>query len=134
MRLERVYADRGFWYAEGLSDGANKRLRADRILKVEPIESQEAIEPLPYTHPSHPRVVVKLTARGARNVERDPHLGPALGGKPPTALEFHCPPSELDWYAKYFGSMGEDAVVQGPQELLEKIKVWINEIQKVYKI
>ena len=133
MRIDRVFADRGFWYVSGHSEGKSLRLRTDRILKATSIEPMAANEPLPYGHPSHPKVVVKLSQRGFRNVERDPHLGPALKGHKGDTIEFHCPPEELDWYAKYFGSMGNDAVIGGPPELLEKIRAWAEKILEIYK-
>lgn len=96
-----------------------RTLRIDRIRAVREAEAPDiVVEPLPYDHPSHPTIRVRLTAAGARRVEREPHLGPhAREG----LLEFRCPPSELDWYARYFGGMGADAHVEGPEELVERI-------------
>lgn len=122
LRPDRLYADRGFWYLEGIADGKSRNLRVDRISAVEACEPPERIEePLPYGHPSHPLVRVRLTASGARIVEREPHLGKLIGGSGPTCIEFRCPPEELPWYARYFGGMGPDAQVEAPTELVDLI-------------
>lgn len=120
VRVDRVYADGGLWYLEGVDGARNRTLRVDRIRSVEAADAPDVIvEPLPYDHPSHPAIRVRLTAVGARRVEREPHLGPyAKEG----LLEFRCPPSELDWYARYFGGMGADAIVEGPPELVDRIR------------
>lgn len=122
LRPDRLYADRGHWYVEGVSEGQSRTLRADRVEDVAPCDPPETHEePLPYGHPSHPLVEVTLTAKGAKVVEREPHLGKLVAGPGPATLAFRCPPSELDWYARYFGGLGPDAAVAGPPELIEKI-------------
>jgi predicted DNA-binding transcriptional regulator YafY len=98
---------------------------------VEPPEESD-IDEVPYNHPSHPLVRVCLTASGAQRVQHDPHLGPNLLGDGAQVLEFHCPPSELEWYARYFGGMGPDAIVESPPELVDKILVLTREILKIY--
>jgi len=121
--IERVYADRGLWYLEALMSGRRRNLRADRVLEVRGCEAPiDAKEPKPYDDPSHPLVQVKLSPKGLRQVERDPHLGPAVQNQPPGAvIAFHCPPEELDWYARYFGGMADEAEILGPPELLALI-------------
>jgi predicted DNA-binding transcriptional regulator YafY len=119
-RVERVFADRGLWYLECLWNGKRRNLRVDRVLHVKPSEAPSVVaEPKPYNDPSHPLVQVTMTARGLRQLERDPHLGGDVHGKTgPAKIEFHCPPEELDWYARYFGGMGADAEIHGPPELI----------------
>ena len=119
-KIERVYADSGLWYAEALVEGKRRNLRADRVTDIKAAEPpREIAEPKPYSDPSHPLVRVVLSAKGLRNLERDVHAGHmAKDREPPATIEFHCPPEELDWYARYFGGMGRDAVVLGPPELL----------------
>jgi predicted DNA-binding transcriptional regulator YafY len=119
VRIDRVYADQGLWYVQGVDAAKPRILRVDRIRAVTPADPPAgAREPLPYDHPSHPTVRVRLTAAGARRVEREPHLGPhAREG----LLEFRCPPNELDWFARYFGGMGTDAHVEAPPELVALI-------------
>jgi predicted DNA-binding transcriptional regulator YafY len=133
LRPDRVFADRGFWYVEGISDGKRRWFRADRVVSFKPSDKVE-VEPLPYDHASHPCVRVRLSGRGLRVAERDPHFGDAV--RQATAngglLEFRCPPEELDWYARYFGGMGVDAVVEAPPELVVRIRVRIAELKSIY--
>lgn len=119
-KIERVYADSGLWYVEALVEGRRRNLRADRVLEIEAAEApQKSSEPKDYSDPSHPLVRVVLSAKGLRNLERDVHAGHmAKDQEPPATIEFRCPPEELDWYARYFGGMGPDAVVLGPPELV----------------
>jgi predicted DNA-binding transcriptional regulator YafY len=102
-----------------MDDARIRTMRIDRVQAVRDGEAPAIVkEPLPYDHPSHPTIRVRLTAAGARRVEREPHLGRhAKEG----LLEFRCPPRELDWYARYFGGMGSDAHVEDPPELIERI-------------
>jgi predicted DNA-binding transcriptional regulator YafY len=130
MRAEKVYADRGFWYLSGPAEGGRTIVRIDRILSVEP-SGKIGEEPLPYGHPTHPQIRVRLSERGARAAERDPHLGPHIEGA--GRLEFRCPPSELDWYARYFGSMAEDAVIESPPELIQKVKAIAAKLNELYR-
>jgi len=124
IRPDKVYADRGLWYLTGADADGFRMLRVDRILELEPADPPETVtEELPYDHPSHPIVRVRLTRRGARMVQRDPHMGGDVDASLELqTLEFRCPESELDWYAKYFGNMGSDALVEGPEELRERIR------------
>jgi predicted DNA-binding transcriptional regulator YafY len=123
IRPARVYADRGLWYLAAFDGKINRTLRVDRIRAVQPAEAPESVtEPVPYDHPSHPTVRVKVNRKAARMIERDPHMGPNVNPDLEEQwIEFRCPPSELDWYASYFGSMAGDAVVFEPDELKVKI-------------
>lgn len=114
----------GFWYclAYAAERGEERTYRVDRILELGAPEPDFApAPPLPqaaYDDPSHPEIRVELTPRGAAYVETEPHLGPHIerageGGR----LRFRCPPSELDWYARYFAGLGAEADVQAPAEL-----------------
>lgn len=131
VRVDRVYADSGFWYLQGMDDARIRTMRVDRVQAVRDGETPANVtEPLPYNHPSHPTIRVRLTAAGARRVERKPHLGPhAKEG----LLEFRCPPRELDWYARYFGGMGPDAHVEDPPELIERIVARARDVLDQYR-
>lgn len=134
--LQRVLADAGLWYAAVETESGSRRLRADRILEITPAPGPEQPpESKPYDHPDHPLVQVTLSFRGLRMVERDPHMGHlAHGLTPPATIEFRCPPAELDWYARYFGGMGEHAIVQGPPELVDFISSRAAEQLERYRI
>lgn len=124
VRPDRVYADRGLWYLSAYDGATSRTMRVDRISAVKPAAPPERIqEPVPYDDPSHPTVMVKLNRRAARTVEREPHLGSLVDSRlEEQVLEFRCPPSELAWYASYFGSMGGDAIVQAPEGLRIRIR------------
>ena len=51
----------------------------------------------------------------------------------PATIEFRCPPGELDWYARWFGEMGEDAVVECPADLIARILARNEKIFAIYK-
>lgn len=133
---KRVFAGGGFWYLEARSRGKNLVFRADRILSISETEGPEKPldEPPAYDDPSHPTVRVLLTSRGIAALERDQHMGHIVrGAVAPFDLEFRCPPGELDWFAKFFGGMGADAIVSSPPELIEKIMARVDELVKIYK-
>jgi predicted DNA-binding transcriptional regulator YafY len=132
----RITADRGLWYLRAHVGGEERAYRVDRIEAIAecaPPEEGRA-EPLPYTHPSHPLVRVTLGPKGMQRVESDQHLFPLVTGlEPPATIEFHCPPSELNWYARFFGELGEEAIVSEPAELVEKIVARAEKTLKIYK-
>jgi predicted DNA-binding transcriptional regulator YafY len=120
VRLDRLYADRGLWYLETVTEGKARVFRADRVTSVTPCTAPEShIDPRPYGDPSHPLVRVRFTELGARRAQSDPHLGPHVQGE--GCVEFRCPPEELDWYARYFGGFGREAHVESPPELIDRI-------------
>lgn len=121
VRVDRLYADRGFWYVAGVTEGKSRVYRADRVESVSPCEAPVGVaEPLSYTDSSHPLVRVMLTEKGAQRAQGDPHLGPHVFGE--GLVEFRCPPDEIAWYARYFAAFGDDARVEGPPELIERIR------------
>jgi predicted DNA-binding transcriptional regulator YafY len=132
--LRRVFADAGLWYVGTHLDGSESRLRADRVLEVRAVPDQGAVpQVVPYDSPKHPLVRVTLSGRGLRAIEREPDLGHRVQGMTaPAVLEFRCPPSELPWYARYLGSMGEDAVVSEPAELVAMIAERARKILEIY--
>jgi len=122
VRIDEIRSDRGLWYVRAASAKAETRIfRADRISAVALAEAPESVvEAKPYDHPDHPLVVVVLSKLGARRIQSDPHLGPQIAG--PGRHEFRCPPSELDWFARFFMSFGKDAHVEAPPELVSRIR------------
>jgi predicted DNA-binding transcriptional regulator YafY len=125
-----VYAQGGFWYCRAYAHerGEERSYRVDRIQTLDPpagdFAPPPAPEPTPYDHAAHPLVVAALTARGVAFVESEPQLGqiilrePHGGGR----LSFRCPPSELDWFARYFASLGDEVGVEAPAELRERMR------------
>jgi predicted DNA-binding transcriptional regulator YafY len=126
----QVFAQNGLWYcrAHAHERGEERTYRVDRVRAAEPatagFERLRAPAPTPYHHDSHPQVVVVLTARGAAYAESEPHVGAQIERGPDGAgrLAFRCPPGELDYFARYFASLGAEADVRAPQELRDRIR------------
>lgn len=120
----RIDSDRGRWRVWAWSEGLERFFYVDRITVANACEPPEdASEPLPYDHPSHPTVRVRLTKAGISRLEQDKHFGPRVAGlKPPATVEFRCPPSELDWYSRFLGGMAPDVIVEEPEELILLIR------------
>jgi predicted DNA-binding transcriptional regulator YafY len=124
-----IYTQDGLWY---LRASAHER-RQTRTYRIDRIQSltlpDEDFHPspgppaLPYDHPSHPQVVAQLTRRGAGLVERERHLRRQLQRLPDGRgeLTFRCPPDELDYYARFFASLGQEVLVLAPDELCQRL-------------
>ena len=119
----------GLWYCRAYSHeaGDERTYRLDRVQAVgEPAPgfAPGAVPPpRAYHDPAHPEVVVVVTPRGAALLEAEPNLAGELtpNGDGTLTLRFHCPPSELGWYARLFGGLAAEAVVQGPPELRARL-------------
>ena len=126
----QIFAQQGYWYCRAYSaeHAAERTYRVDRLEALEPsgddFQPPPTPDPLPYDHVSHPQVVVALTARGVAAVESDPHLGRQIERLPDGSgrLSFRCPPDELDWFARYFASLGSHADVGAPAELRQRMR------------
>jgi predicted DNA-binding transcriptional regulator YafY len=129
----------GFWYCRAWSHErtAERTFRVDRFISVLPTDPPPgavAVPPderRPYDHPDHPEVRALLTLRGVAVAEREPHLGHAVernvdgsGG----AMTFRCPPSELDYWARFFLRLAGDATVLAPPELRARLRDLAQEI------
>jgi predicted DNA-binding transcriptional regulator YafY len=125
----RVTTQHGYWYCQAYAfeHEEERTYRVDRIVTLtladERFQATPAPETLPYGHDSHPQVVVKLTARGVSYVESEPHLGQSVQRNPDGTgyLAFRCPPSELNWFARYFAGFGPEAEVCTPPELRQRL-------------
>ena len=125
-----VSTQNGFWYcrAYAFEHEEERTYRVDRIRALTPVEREidPALlpAPTPYSHESHPQVVATLSPRGVAEVESEPHLGQIIQREPDGGgrLVLRCPPSELDWYARYFASLGAEVEVLEPPELRERLR------------
>lgn len=124
----QVLLKNGFWYCEAfnLEKEEYRTYRVDRIQTIEDappeMQAMQAPAPVPYEHEDHPQITVQLTARGVARVESDIHFGPRVQGMPDGGVvSFRCPPDELNWYAGYFASLGDDATVLAPDALRLKL-------------
>lgn len=126
----RLYAASGFWYCEAYAherDGQLRHFRADRFesvtLTVPPPYAKMA-EPSDYNDPSHPEIVAHISRNAIPRAEREPHVGSALRHLDDSSAElrFRCPPSELDWWARWFFAFGSDVDVLAPPELRQRLR------------
>jgi len=137
----QIYAQDGFWYCTAYSHerGERRTYRVDRIQHIEPpaagFSPAPVAEGLPYDHPSHPEVRARLTPRGADLVETEAHLAAALRRLEDRSgeISLRCPPSELDWYARYFASLGAQVEVLAPPELCQKLENLGRELLERYQ-
>jgi predicted DNA-binding transcriptional regulator YafY len=119
----------GLWYCHAYAHeaGEDRTYRVDRVRALAPPEAGFVPAPAPprraYGDASHPEVVVTLTPRGAAALDTELDLDARPQPNPDGTLtvRFHCPPGELDWYARLFGGLGSEAVVQAPPALVQRL-------------
>jgi predicted DNA-binding transcriptional regulator YafY len=119
----------GLWYCHAYVHEAaeDRTYRVDRVRALAPPEPDFAPSPVPprrdYGDPAHPEVVVTLTPRGAAALDTEPELEAAPRPNPDGTLtaRFHCPPGELEWYARLFAGLGREAKVHGPPALVRRL-------------
>jgi len=120
---------RGLWYCQAHSAerGESRSYRVDRFTALGPVEEgfvPPAVAAAPaYDDPAHPEVRATLTARGLAYGEAELEQAGSLERLPGggAELRFRCPPSELDWYARFFASLGEELQVHAPEELRARL-------------
>jgi len=136
----QVSTQNGFWYCRAYAHERQEErvFRVDRIRALAPATAELPATPpdttRPYGHESHPEVLVNLTAWGVAYVESEPQLGQYIMRLPDGAgrLAFRCPPSELDWFARYFAGLGAEATVLGPPELRQGIRLLAQQLLQQY--
>lgn len=125
----KVEAVRGFWYCRALSAerGEERRYRVDRFKSLGLVEAgfvpPATRRAAAYDDPGHPEVRATLTARGLAYGEAElEQIGPLQKSPDGGAeLSFRCPPGELDWYARFFASLGDEVLVHAPPELRARL-------------
>lgn len=124
IRPLRIDSDRGRWRLWARNAGLERFYFIERILKAEKADPpEEAPQDIPYDDPSHPAIRIRLTQVGIARLEVDKHFGPRVRGlTAPATIEFRCPSGEFDWYARFFGGMAPDVLVESPEELREMIR------------
>jgi predicted DNA-binding transcriptional regulator YafY len=129
LLIRQIFTQNGLWYCRALSSehAEERTYRLDRVQSVEPpapgFVPGPVRETLPYDHPSHPQIHARLTARGADQLESEPHAGRFIRREPgqPGELLLRCPPAELGWYARLFASLGTEVEVLAPQALRDQL-------------
>lgn len=139
----RLYSAAGFWYCEAYSSERQEKrtYRVDRFTEVEvhtTLVSQQPASPkpaLPYGHPSHAEVRIRLTARGVMVMERDSHLGGMIQplGEEGGVLCFRCPTSEYAWLVRTLLNLGPDAEVRAPAILRQLVRMAALDIARRYE-
>ncbi|MDQ2905200.1 MAG: YafY family transcriptional regulator [Chloroflexota bacterium] len=136
----RLYAAAGFWYCEAYSFERQEQrtYRVDRFAEVDETSApQQLVSPelsLPYGHPEHAEVRIRLTARGVLVMERDPQLGDAIQplGEEGGLLCFRCPETEYTWLVRTLLSLGPDAEVLAPATLRQLVRTAALDIAQRY--
>jgi predicted DNA-binding transcriptional regulator YafY len=136
----RLYSTGGFWYCDAYSQERQEErtYRIDRFTEMNvtapPAQPASLPSRLPYKHPSHPEVRVRLTARGVLIMECDSHFGDAIQslGEEGGLLCFRWPPAENDWLARLLLSLGPEAEVLAPEDLRTLIGQMALEIANRY--
>ncbi|WP_165423427.1 helix-turn-helix transcriptional regulator [Ktedonosporobacter rubrisoli] len=132
----RLFSSGGFWYCEAYSQEhqEERTYRVDRFVAVSATRAPEHQTPLPsrlpYKHPSHPEVRIRLSARGILLMERNPYFSDAIQplGEEEGLLCFRWPPAENDWLARLLLSFGPDAEVLAPPSLRDLVREMAQEI------
>ncbi len=126
---QQVSMQDGYWYCLAFSHerGERRTYRVDRIRTVDPpgadFQPGPIAEEKPYADPSHPEVILALTARGVADMERDRYLGAQIRREPDGSgrLAFRCPPGELEYFARRLAGLGDEVVVEAPEELRQRL-------------
>jgi predicted DNA-binding transcriptional regulator YafY len=136
----RLSSSGGFWYCKAYSqDHQEERIyRVDRFTAVSVTQPPEHPTPLPtrlpYKHPSHLEVRIRLTTRGVLIMERNPHFAEVIQplGEEGGLLCFRWPPAENDWLARLLLSLGPDAQIMAPDALRDLMGQMAREIANRY--
>jgi predicted DNA-binding transcriptional regulator YafY len=137
----RLYSSGGLWYCAAYSQEhqEERTYRVDRFSAVSVVQPPEHNEPLPsripYKHPSHPEVSVRLTMRGVLIMERDPYFSDAIQrlGEEGGLLSFRWPPAENEWLVHFLLGFGHDAEVLAPETLRYLVRQIAQEIADRYR-
>lgn len=124
---ERVYVSGGRWYVEAVDSLRSQRrnFRVSRISHarktVPPFSAVQAIAAArasdgEYHDRRNPLVHVELTRTGVVLAQDHPDFHDHLTE---TSVVFHCPSSELPYYARELLSFGSEARIVGPPELID---------------
>jgi predicted DNA-binding transcriptional regulator YafY len=134
LQPRRLYLSDGRWYCVAVSLEA----REERVFRLDRMESIEPVSPppgangalraarngVPYHDPANPEVVVRLTETGLLRAEVEPQFAQVAVEMTAGEWEarFHCPPSELPYYARVVIALGSEAVALAPPELRAMVR------------
>ncbi|MFC4619932.1 helix-turn-helix transcriptional regulator [Camelliibacillus cellulosilyticus] len=128
-----LYLADGLWYAVCYCYLRERfvTLRVDRILAVDDSERQgifrlsltEALEKTEDDNGESVRCTVRLTKKGCKLADPDPYFGDKIRSLKDGSgiFEDDVSTENLDWYARFFLSLGEEATVEEPKALADLI-------------
>ena len=138
-----LYASQGFWYCACYDQkrGANVSLRADRFLSIERAKGFErpphvALDDWTRAVRSggeRMRLRIRVSERGAKGFELVTLFGRIeTDGQGGGIVETEIPRSEVDFYASRLLSVGAEARVESPLELVEALRDKALEVARLY--
>lgn len=141
-----IYANQGFWYCTAYCFLRNgyRVFRCDRIREA--VEDISGIEPLQPEElllrrqeaimPSTPiRLRAQLTRTGVQRCEGELWLGPMLDVREDGSgvIDHDVSRSDIPFYTMFFIGLGDDVVLDGPQELKDAIRQKLTELMTKYE-
>jgi predicted DNA-binding transcriptional regulator YafY len=134
---EQIYLADGRWYVRAIDElrSARRTFRVARIANCRPANIPENAPNMvrtaltrdgDYGQPSNPEVVARLTARGVELASDHPDFRDRIGVIDGDAiLRFHCPVSELPYYARELIRFGAEVVIDSPPDLRLTVVSWL---------
>lgn len=135
----QVTSEDGFWLLQAFSREHEeyRRYRVDRVEALELLQDWKEVppEPVPYDHDDHPLVRARVTQQGITVLDGQPDLAGhvTMLADGTGVLEFRCPPSELDYYARLLAVLGDSVHVEGPVGLIERLKAIGHDLVRRYE-
>jgi predicted DNA-binding transcriptional regulator YafY len=138
----KVFTEHGFWYCSAFSHthGQERTFRIDRIESLQDTDEPDNLEQ--HKQKAHTeterlptRVRARLTYKGMLRVEKDEHISDQIRAVSDEEweLDFICPPSEWNWFIRFFYSLGMEVEVLEPDSLREEIYRLIEQLSDRYK-
>jgi predicted DNA-binding transcriptional regulator YafY len=130
----------GLWYCRAFSHERQEErvFRVDRVQALSPAGEHflppPPPEPLPYDHPSHPEMRAIFTPRGVAQAEVDAQVAPQIQRQPDGSGQLHLrfPPADLEWWARFFATLGPEATVLAPPALRERLRTFAQNLLEQY--
>lgn len=136
----QVFVQSGLWYCRAYAweREGERTYRVDRIQTLTMVDAdfQPTVPApqLPYHDETHPQIEATLTPRGVAYLETEPDIGRLIQRRADGSgsLVLRCPPSELDYYARFFVRYASDITVHAPPELRQRLQAIGHQLLKAY--
>jgi predicted DNA-binding transcriptional regulator YafY len=140
---EQIYLAEGRWYVRAIDEmrSARRTFRVARISDCRSAPSPDDAADIvraalsrdgEYSQPSNPEVIVHLTPRGVELARDHPDLRDHMGAD--NTIRFHCPESELPYYARELLRFSVEAEILAPVALREMVVNWLETTLKHHQI